>query len=84
MPNDRRLGTTFEGKSDMQRVIVGAVIGCVFALIVLMVLGAVGFLSAKNPVGPWARYFFTVFAIVGAVAGGTKAILARLDQMRIP
>jgi CDP-diglyceride synthetase len=64
----------------MKKAIEGAVIGCVFAFTVLFVLGLLGFKFNEL----WLCHIFTVFAIVGAVAGGTGAILARLDQMRIP
>jgi len=80
MSNDRQQGTTFEGKSDMQT-ITGAVIGLVFAWIVLIVLRGVGFFKESEFTELWGFPIVSVFAIVGAVVGGTKAILAKLERM---
>ena len=64
----------------MLKVIVGAVLGLVFASFVLVFLGAVGFFHGSKFVDLWRFHTFTVFAIVGAVVGGTMAILERLDR----
>ena len=77
MSNDRQQGTTFEGKSDMQT-ITGAVIGLVFAWIVLIVLS---FFKESEFTELWGFPIVSVFAIVGAVVGGTKAILEKLERM---
>ena len=68
----------------MWRSILGAVIGCALGLVVGSVVAANN-LSSLERVG--AFHLLTViacmtpFAIVGAVVGGTGAILARIDRM---
>ena len=80
MSNDRRQGTTIEGNSDMQKVtIIGAVFGCVFAFPAVYVCANLDFF--KPNVELYVCHIFTVLAIVGAVASGTEAIHAKLDQI---
>ena len=67
----------------MRRAIVGAVIGCAFGLVVGSIVAG----SVRHPITRDAFRLLTViacmtpFTIVGAVAGGTGAILAKLERM---
>ena len=64
-----------------KKIIVGAVGGCVLALPVLFVLVLVGaFFEDSKFVELWISHIVSVFAIVGAVIGGTEAILERIDR----
>ena len=64
----------------MRRAILGAVIGCVVGLVV-------GFSVEEDMKSSWAFRFLAViacmtpFTVVGAVVGGTGAILAKLERM---
>ncbi len=71
------------GDIDMWRAILGAVIGCALGLVVGSLVAANN-LSSLGHAG--AFHLLTViacmtpFAIVGAVVGGTGAILARIER----
>ncbi len=70
------------GDIDMGRVIEWAFIGCALGLVVgLLIAGSILHpLSGSNLVAPLIACM-TPFTIVGAVVGGTRAILARIDRM---
>ena len=76
----------------MRRAILGAVIGCVVGLVVGLLVAYTPIVSFPNitylAAGSKGAFRFlaviacmTPFTVVGAVAGGTEAILAKLERM---